>query len=120
MWLTLYYLSYHDRLLKIKFLKLLHLSLTVTKVFGDLPDVSSMVIRQIEEPSQKCDLCKKVMKIFADELDKDDVKFWDAFYTTFLNPDLINLLFLEWFVKSFIPCDKYILICSIFLLRPKF
>ena len=61
--------------LKIKLLKLLHLSLTVTKVFGDLPDVASMVIHQIEEPSQKCDLCKKVMKIFADELDKDDVKF---------------------------------------------
>ncbi|XP_078318878.1 uncharacterized protein LOC111118976 isoform X2 [Crassostrea virginica] len=46
----------------------------VTKVFGDLPDVASMVIHQIEEPSQKCDLCKKVMKIFADELDKDDTK----------------------------------------------
>nr|XP_022314417.1 prosaposin-like [Crassostrea virginica] len=46
----------------------------VTKVFGDLPNVASMVIHQIEEPSQKCDLCKKVMKIFADELDKDDTK----------------------------------------------
>lgn len=45
----------------------------VTKVLGDMPEVFSFV-QEIEEPSQKCDLCKKVMKIFADELDKDDAK----------------------------------------------
>lgn len=39
-----------------------------------MPEVFSFV-QEIEEPSQKCDLCKKVMKIFADELDKDDVSF---------------------------------------------
>lgn len=39
-----------------------------------MPEVFSF-IQEIEEPSQKCDLCKKVMKIFADELDKDDVSF---------------------------------------------
>lgn len=57
------------------------LSWTVTKVLGDMPEVFSFV-QEIEEPSQKCDLCKKVMKIFADELDKDDVSFqnFNLFY----------------------------------------
>lgn len=46
-----------------------------------MPEVFSFV-QEIEEPSQKCDLCKKVMKIFADELDKDDVSFqnFNLFY----------------------------------------
>lgn len=50
-------------------------------MLGDVPEVFSF-IQEIEEPSQKCDLCKKVMKIFADELDKDDVSFqnFNLFY----------------------------------------
>lgn len=57
------------------------LSCIVTKVLGDMPEVFSFV-QEIEEPSRKCDLCKKVMKIFADELDKDDVSFqnFNLFY----------------------------------------
>lgn len=57
------------------------LSCIVTKVLGDMPEVFSFV-QEIEEPSRKCDLCKKVMKIFEDELDKDDVSFqnFNLFY----------------------------------------
>lgn len=34
-----------------------------------------LFVQEIEELSQKCDFCKKVMKIFVDEFDKDDVSF---------------------------------------------
>lgn len=78
------------------------LSWTVTKVLGDMPEVFSFV-QEIEEPSQKCDLCKKVMKIFADELDKDDVSFqnFNLFYLFHILSSILLLPNCLWESKEY-------------------
>lgn len=75
------------------------LSWLVTKVLGDMPEVFSFV-QEIEEQGQKCDLCKKVMKIFADELDKDDVSFQNYLFYLFIWNIKFNSVIAKWFYTN--------------------